>query len=205
MQHFSPVYRVLPDTFKSVIRSESWRIPRQECTRSKYSHLKYGRVTEIVDNEGRCLNLYTVKIMFMPSSEQVDKLWLQQHNPGEVMNTRSKRKRTLKEANVIIADLKGKLRLEKLNFSKMRSSSVMSDNNVGALNPSSFLADFIVSSVEKLMKRCGDDVDEMSEIERKELSEVIQTRCFAHVRCICADRGEGGEQVDGGALPRSLG
>ena len=81
----------------------------------------------------------------------------------------------------------------------------MSDNNVGALNPSSFLADFIVSSVEKLMKRCGDDVDEMSEIERKELSEVIQTRCFAHVRCICADRGEGGEQVDGGALSRSPG
>ena len=40
------------------------------------------------------MNLYTVKIMFMPSSEQVDKLWLQQHNPGEVMNTRSKRKRS---------------------------------------------------------------------------------------------------------------
>ncbi len=78
---------------------------------------------------------------------------------------------------------------EELSFSKMRNSSVMSDNNSGALNTSSLLADFIASSVEEFMTRRGEDLDEMSENERKDLSEVIQTRCFAHVRCICADRG----------------
>ena len=78
---------------------------------------------------------------------------------------------------------------EGLSFSKMRNSSVMSDNNSGALNTSSLLADFIASSVEDFRARCGEDLDEMSEDERKELSEVIQTRCFAHIRCICADRG----------------
>ena len=65
----------------------------------------------------------------------------------------------------------------------------MSDNNSGALNTSSLLADFIASSVEEFMTRRGEDLDKMSENERKDLSEVIQTRCFAHVRCICADRG----------------
>ena len=78
---------------------------------------------------------------------------------------------------------------EGLRFSKMRSSSVMSDNNSGALNTSSLLADFIASSVEDFMVRRGEDLDEMSEDERKELSEATQTRCFAHIRRICADRG----------------
>ena len=76
-----------------------------------------------------------------------------------------------------------------LDFSKMRCSSLMSDNNNGALNTSSLLADYITHSVEEFTRRCGGDVEGMTEDERKELSEIIQTRCFAHIRCICADRG----------------
>ena len=76
-----------------------------------------------------------------------------------------------------------------INFAKTRWSSLMSDNNNGALNTSSLLADYITHSIEEFMKRRGSDVEAMSEEERKELSEIIQTRCFAHVRCICADRG----------------
>ena len=76
-----------------------------------------------------------------------------------------------------------------INFAKTRWSSLMSDNNNGALNTSSLLADYITHSIEEFMKRRGGDVEAMSEEERKELSEIIQTRCFAHVRCICADRG----------------
>ena len=76
-----------------------------------------------------------------------------------------------------------------INFAKMRCSSLMSDNDDGALNTSSLLADYITHSVEEFMRRRGSDLEAMSEEERKELSEIIQTRCFAHVRCICADRG----------------
>jgi len=41
-----------------------------------HSYDKIGRVTEVVDNEGKALNTYTVKVLFEAYSEEVDELWL---------------------------------------------------------------------------------------------------------------------------------
>ncbi len=51
--------------------------------------------------------------MFEPCVEQVDELWLHRCNPDEKMNARTNRKRTLHDKNIIIADLRGKLRVER--------------------------------------------------------------------------------------------
>ena len=73
-------------------------------------------VTNIVNNEGQALNTYTVKVLFENYSEEVDELWLQKFDPEEMANTTvraSKRQKTLKDSNIIIADLRGKLRIER--------------------------------------------------------------------------------------------
>ena len=77
----------------------------------RYSYDKVGRVTNIVINEGQALNTYTVKVLFENYSEE-----LQKFDPEEMANTTvraSKRQKTLKDSNIIIADLRGKLRIER--------------------------------------------------------------------------------------------
>ena len=78
--------------------------------------------------------------------------------------------------------------LKEIGFHKMVNSSLMSDNNVTALNVSIFLMDFIEASVREYMQSEG-EWDQLTEEERRDLCSVIQTRCFAHIRCLCANDG----------------
>ena len=67
----------------------------------------------VVDGNGSNVNLYTVKILFESCTEEVDETWLRRYNVDEAMSDRLSRKRTLTEKNIVIADLKGKLRVER--------------------------------------------------------------------------------------------
>ena len=72
--------------------------------------------TKVVNNEGIALNTYTVKILFEAYSEEVDELWLQRCDPEGMANAAvrtSKKQKALKDKNIVIADLRGKLRIER--------------------------------------------------------------------------------------------
>ena len=48
--------------------------------------------------------------------------------------------------------------------------------------------DFIESSARERAQSEGER-DQLTEEERRDLCSVIQTRCFAHIRCLCANDG----------------
>ena len=52
----------------------------------KYSYDKVGRVTDVVNHQGRGLNIYTVKTIFETHSAEMNELWLQKHDSEEMMN-----------------------------------------------------------------------------------------------------------------------
>lgn len=103
----------------------------------RHSYDKVGRVTNVVNNEGR-LNTYTVKILFENYSEVVDELWLQKYDPETTAylqpqsSSRITSKR-IKDKNVIIADLRGKLRIERRRSRGARLNLEKSDNIIEAL------------------------------------------------------------------------
>ena len=61
----------------------------------------------------------------------------------------------------------------------------MSDNNAGALLISTMLA----NHVEAEMSYISDNLDDMEDEDKEKLVEVIQLRCFSHIRCLCANEG----------------
>ena len=78
----------------------------------RHSYDKIGRVTNVVVGD---INIYTVKALFENYSEEVDELRLKKHDPG-MANTKaraSKKQRTLNDKNIVIANLQGKLRVER--------------------------------------------------------------------------------------------
>ena len=78
-----------------------------------HSYDKIGRVTNVVVGD---INTYTVKVLFENYSEDVDELWLQKRDPEGTANAAvraSKKQKTLRDKSVVIADLRGKLRVER--------------------------------------------------------------------------------------------
>ena len=84
-------------------------------THPRFSYDKLGVIKDVIDGNGSNANLYTVKVLFEPCSEQVDEGWLRRHDSTD----KNDRKRTLKDKNIIIADLKGKLRIERKRSRRM--------------------------------------------------------------------------------------
>ena len=99
----------------------------------RFSYDKLGRITEVVNNEGSCLNLYTVKIIFERWSEEVDELWLQCYNNEETMNAVLKKKRTIHHKNIEIANLRGKLRVDREKAGKTQIELEKSEKIVKVL------------------------------------------------------------------------
>ena len=78
-----------------------------------HSYDKIGRVTKVVVGN---INAYTVKVLFENYSEVVDELWLRKCDPEGMDHASaraSKKQRTLKGKSVVIANLQGKLRVER--------------------------------------------------------------------------------------------
>ena len=81
--------------------------------RFRRSYDKVGRVANVVVGD---VNAYTAKALFESYSEDVDELWLQKRDPEGMANTAaraSKKQKTLKDESVAVADLRGKLRVER--------------------------------------------------------------------------------------------
>ena len=78
-----------------------------------HSYDKIGRVAKVVVGN---INTYTVKVLFENYSEAVDELWLRKCDPEGMDHASaraSKKQRTLKGKNIVIANLQGKLRVER--------------------------------------------------------------------------------------------
>ena len=49
-------------------------------THPRFSYDKLGVIKDVIDGNGSNTNLYTVKVLFEPCSEQVDEGWLRRHD-----------------------------------------------------------------------------------------------------------------------------
>ena len=78
--------------------------------------------------------------------------------------------------------------LKKIGFHKMANSLLMSHNIITALSVSMFLMGFIETSMREYMQTEG-GLDQLTEEERRDLCSIIQTRCFAHIKCLCTNDG----------------
>ena len=72
-----------------------------------------------------------------------------------------------------------------INIEKFSKASIMSDNNTTAVKVSNLL----IASVLEAVARVHGGWGELSIEAKDELFHMIQTRCFGHIRCLCANDG----------------